>query len=92
MRLIGATAFVRVPGVHTLGDTNEDDVGDITVYKLKTLYSYRLLAPTSFIYCLCAVSATNLDCHMVHVPYVRYHNTVTSVNPGENCPALRNCP
>ena len=29
------------------------------------------------------VSDTNLDCKMVHVPYVRYHNTVTSGNPGK---------
>ena len=27
-------------------------------------------------------SDTNLDCNMVHVPYERYHNTVTSGNPG----------
>ena len=29
---------------------------------------------------------------MVHMPYVRYHNNVTSGNPGKNRPALTNCP
>ena len=30
------------------------------------------------------VSDTNLDCNMVHVPYVRYHNTVTSLIQGKS--------
>ena len=37
----------------TQTDTNKEDVGDIAVCKLKTLRSSHLLAPTSFIHCLC---------------------------------------
>ena len=37
------------------------------------------------------VSDINLDCNMVHVPYVRYHNNVTLSNLGKNHPALTNC-
>ena len=44
-----------------------------------------------FLYVL-FVSDTNLDCNMVHMLYLRYHNTVTSSNPGKNRPALTNCP
>ena len=86
----GACSGAALIRVNTV---NSNLIGDITVYKLKTLYSYHLLAPTSFTYCyVLLVSDTNLDCNLVHVPYVRYHNTVTSGNPGKNRPALTNCP
>ena len=76
-----------------MADTNDEDVGDIVVYKLKALYSYNLLVlHNSYIVHLLFVSDTNLDCNMVHVPYERYHNTVTSSNPGKNHSALTNCP
>ena len=79
--------------MHTLADTNEEDVGDVTVYKLKLCsHIIYLLLYHSYIVYVLFVSDTNLDCNMVHVPYVRYHNTVTSGKPGENCPALTNCP
>ena len=39
-----------------LADTNKEDVGDITVYELKTLYPEHLLAPILFTYyCLFSV-------------------------------------
>ena len=46
----------------------------------------------SYIVHVLFVSDTNLDCNMVHVPYVRYHNAVTLSNSGENRPALTNYP
>ena len=59
--------------------------------KLCTHIIYLLLHHSYIVYVL-FVSDTNLDCNMVRVSYVRYHNTVTSGNPGENCPVLTNCP
>lgn len=71
--------------LHTLADTNEEDVGDIAVYKLKTLHSYHLplVLHHSYIVYVLFVSDTDLDCNMVHVPHIRYHNTVyvSSGNP-----------
>ena len=50
--------------------------------KLCTHIIYLLLHYSYIVYVL-FVSDTNLDCNMVHVPYVRYHNTVTLGNPGK---------
>ena len=73
-----------------MADTNEEDVDDIAVYKLKTLYSYHLLVlHHSYIVHVLFGSDTNLDCNMVHV---RYHDTVTMSNLDKNPPALTNCP
>lgn len=43
-----------------------------------------LLLHHSYIVCVLFVSDTNLDCIMVHVPYIQYHNSVTSANPGKS--------
>ena len=95
MCLIGAPAFDRGPGVYSgsRSSTNEENVSDIAVYKLRTLHSYHLLLVLhhSYIVYVLFVSDTDLDCNMVHVPHVRYHNTVTSGNPGKNRPAFTNC-
>ena len=56
---------------------------------------YLLLHHSSFVYILLQVvsdtNPANLDYNMVLVPYVRYHDTVTSGNPGKNRPAVTNC-
>ena len=63
--------------IHVLADTNEEDVGNIAVYKLKSLFSYYLFVLHLYIVYVPFVHDANLDCNMVHVPCVRYHNTVT---------------
>ena len=82
--------------MHTSADTTEEYVGAITVYKLKTLYSYHTLvlrhSDHSYIVHVLFVGDTNIDCNMLHVPYVQYHNTVTLSNLGKSRPALTNCP
>ena len=96
MRLIGAPAFDRVPAfIRGRGHKDRLQVnsnllnGTVTPYQVR--YAVLVLHHSYIVYVL-FVSDTNLDCNMVHVPYVRYHNTVISGNPGKNRPALTNCP
>ena len=58
--------------------------GTVTTYQVR--YAVLVLHHSYIVYVL-FVSDTNLDCNMVHVLCVRYHNTVTLGNPGKNRPA-----
>ena len=90
VRLIGAPAFIRSGGHKDRLQVNSNLLnGTVTTYQVR--YAVLVLHHSCIVYVL-FVSDTNLDCNMVHVPYVRYHNTVTSGNPGKNRPALTNCP
>ena len=90
MRLIGAPSFFRGRGHKDRLQVNSNLLnGTVTTYQVR--YAVLVLHHSYIVYVL-FVSDTNLDCNMVHVPYVRYHNTVTSGNPGKNCPALSNSP
>ena len=63
---------------HVLADTNEEDVGNIVVINLNLCSHIIYLSYIIYIivYVL-FVHDANLDCNMVHVLCVRYHNTLT---------------